>query len=685
MRRAIADGGALNDGAISGYQPLQDVWVADCKSFTAAGAPPNNYKIHDTLSRVLVTPKQTSLDVEAVYLGGSEGVGVYDASTGLYFGQIDFSAAGAGVKSIVTLTGLTAGNPYYLNFGTLNGTVGSEVTAIGATGQSFIIGAVSPPPKRIVTYADSIPRGYNADSAGSRYQGWVGLTKHLIAPRGYGVINYAKFGRSLGDVVETGGGNLAATVAALGARCDGTSSNILLYELGYNDYHSSIESAADYEALLGTFIDAFHAAFPSVSVIFQTMIVSGFTGNNTFGAGNNLENYRQAERNVQSSRSSYISLIEGATDIALLLVGALTDNIHPSTAGHATEADFYEGYFGLTRVKTGAGSMPGMTGAASVTVTNPLQNFKAVAGAKTKVDLQADTGITIDGTPVAAGTAPPAVTWSGALTAAANYVPFLQCDGAGVRAVATFKVSWDGGATFPLTGQAISSGSLALTTPLGNTLTVSFPSASYLTDNTYTAVCSTWVDQSGNGLDFSNSTAGSQPRIIYQALNGHLGIKFDGTDDFLRATTVAVAPGTSPAFLWMLVKQDTWTSGDKICGGSNSGLTIFQSATTPKLRQFTGTNGTQVNLTTATYKRVQASYQNSTSDFIQAGSNTGTGTNTGNVGATNMALGCSAAGAAFSDCTIISFGWGENWVPSAGDLTSLDTVATNIGGASMIT
>lgn len=692
-RRAAVVSGAPSDGAISGFQLLLDEWVADCKSFSSSGLSPNDFKIHDPLSRIRITPKQSSLDLQAVYRGGSEGVGIWNATTGAFVTQVDFSGAGAGVKSTVTASGLVAGTAYDIEFGTLNGTVGSELTGLGSASQSFILGAVSPPANRVVIYGDSIPRGYNADTGATRYQGWVGLIKRILAARGYGFTNYSKFGRSLGDAVETSGANQAATIAALGARLDGTSSNILLYELGYNDYHSSIESAADYQTLLGGFLDAFHVAYPAATVILQTMIVSGFTGNNTFGAGNNLENYRAVERTVQSTRSSYVSLIEGVTDIALLLVGDLTDNIHPNSAGHNKIGNFYQGYFGATRTTSFAGSVAGMTGAMSATVTNPFQNFKAVAGANTKVDLQADTGITIGGTPLAAGTSPPAVTWSGALTAAANYVPFLQCDGAGVRAVATFKVSWDGGSTFALTGQPIASGSLALTTPLGNTLTVSFPSAAYLTDNTYTATCSAWLDQSGNGLDFSNATASSQPTIISGALNGHLGLKFDGTDDFIRATTTAVAPGTKPAFLWMLMKHSTWTSGDKICGGSNNGLVIFQSATTPKLRQFTGTNAGQASLTLGTYKRVQAFYTNSTTDFIQAGANQTAGTGSGNVGATDMALGCSAAGAAFSDCTIVSFGWAENWTPSGssapgaetGDYADLNTVATNIGGASMVT
>jgi hypothetical protein len=51
----------------------------------------------------------------------------------------------------------------------------------------------------------------------------------------------------------------------------------------------------------------------------------------------------------------------------------------------------------------------------------------------------------------------------------------------------------------------------------------------------------TWYDQSGNGRNATQTTAGSQPRIVnsgeLEALNGKPEIRFDGVDDYLAAAS----------------------------------------------------------------------------------------------------------------------------------------------------
>ena len=42
-----------------------------------------------------------------------------------------------------------------------------------------------------------------------------------------------------------------------------------------------------------------------------------------------------------------------------------------------------------------------------------------------------------------------------------------------------------------------------------------------------------WEDQSGNGLHASRPTVSRQPALVSDAINGHPGIRFDGTDDAL--------------------------------------------------------------------------------------------------------------------------------------------------------
>lgn len=689
--------GVVSQPPLSGFNALAENWVNDSNPGVASTAGGINYNAHTPYANIRPTPNGTSLTVELLNVGtGLAWVWAETSATlpHTFVQQLDVSGTTANTKSTVTITGLTVGVRLWIEFG--GGA--AELTGIGGVGETYFLSNAVPPKHRVYVLGDSIPVGDFASTGATLAQGLIGLTRHATAHLGYGFLNDSIFGRALGSAQVAGNPTIqTTTINRIVAAFDGTTDNTLLTGLAGNDWHSSVQAALhtdgtpNLEDNAGSFVDQLHTAAPTAKIIwytgFQTTIDSTL---NTFSE--NYEAYRTAIRNMQATRTSVVTLLEGVTQIGSESTYNPTndsvDGLHPNgSAGHPKLGGWLTGYFGQTVATSIAGTWGRMNAAVVGTVTNPLNNVTNVLGTTNMyTELGADTFITIFGTPLLTGTSP-AVTWSGALTAAANYVPFIKVDTGGTLPSATVKVSWDGGATFAGgTLLAISSGTLALTPPTGGTLTITFPAGTYVLNDTYTATCSEWDDLNGNGIQFINTTAGQQPKIIFQALNGHLGLKFDGVDDFLQSTLSITAPGTTPAFIWLLCRTDTWTSTRRVCGGiTGNSIVIFMSASTPSLRIFAGTQAESSNgAAVGSFKRVQAGFNNSTTyDFITCGSvNSGTGTSAGNTGGGNYALAKTSTlpGAV----TIVAFA-AAKVKPTAGNLTDLDTVATNIGGAAMIT
>lgn len=102
----------------------------------------------------------------------------------------------------------------------------------------------------------------------------------------------------------------------------------------------------------------------------------------------------------------------------------------------------------------------------------------------------------------------------------------------------------------------------------------------------------TWADQSGNGNDVTQGTAGFKPLYKTNIQNGLPIVRFDGTDDVLTAgftitygTIFAVAnfnsAGNFPAYNGLVVTDAGATAGDDYLLGDGSGTTnIYNSGTT---------------------------------------------------------------------------------------------------------
>jgi lysophospholipase L1-like esterase len=98
-----------------------------------------------------------------------------------------------------------------------------------------------------------------------------------------------------------------------------------------NDYglEDGLQSAASYQDNTAALIDELKARLPNLKIYLQTAIVRTLgTGANQFG--NVLSDYRAASSNIASTRTSFITLIDG---LNMLSVSNLSDGLHPSTVG----------------------------------------------------------------------------------------------------------------------------------------------------------------------------------------------------------------------------------------------------------------------------------------------------------------------------------------------------------------
>jgi hypothetical protein len=158
--------------------------------------------------------------------------------------------------------------------------------------------------------------------------GWAALIRKN---RG-GVLIDSYGGRSYKDICVDASAR-TAFVAALGAMLDGTVSNAWWNQLGINDYLSSLWSMATAASNIAALYDAIHAAYPALVIYMVTPIITTqeATAN---GFGDTPPTVRSTLTTIQSTRSGWITLVDGTT---LVTSGGISaDKIHPTTAGHVT-------------------------------------------------------------------------------------------------------------------------------------------------------------------------------------------------------------------------------------------------------------------------------------------------------------------------------------------------------------
>lgn len=145
---------------------------------------------------------------------------------------------------------------------------------------------------------------------------------------------------------------------------------------------------------------------------------------------------------------------------------------------------------------------------------------------------------------------------------------------------------------------------------------------------------SQWDDVSGNGNHLLQGTDTNRP-----SKESDGSILFDGVDNFLKASGFT---WTQPETIYILFKQITWTSGDRIFDGNalNTGV-LFQTGTTPSLSSFAGAVLPEVDLTIDEYGIVTTVF-NATSSIIQLNNDTPITGNGGTADMSGFTLGANA-------------------------------------------
>ena len=191
-----------------------------------------------------------------------------------------------------------------------------------------------------------------------------------------------------------------------------------------------------------------------------------------------------------------------------------------------------------------------------------------------------------------------------------------------------------------------------------------------------------WQDQSSGNHDYVNAVAASGPSLnaTDATLSNLPTLTFNGTTQGCSSNLQIPAPGTTPTFIWMIVRQDAWASNENIISGSG-GPVIRQSNSTPNIRQF------NTNLTTenpgaplAAWRRVACWFSNSTADYLIARSTNRTGVNAGNSADASAArhIGRNAGGTTFTGMTIA-----EIVYCNADHLAGLDAYGTSRYGSTL--
>lgn len=198
-----------------------------------------------------------------------------------------------------------------------------------------------------------------------------------------------------------------------------------------------------------------------------------------------------------------------------------------------------------------------------------------------------------------------------------------------------------------------------------------------------------WPDQSGNGRDLTQGTAANQP--TYNATagpNSTPSITFDGTNDVLASTTIdRNIPSTEITFVWIVFRQKTWTSTDRIFGFGTANNTIcaIQNVATPQIAQADTTivNGNTA-LAVNTYGRGEFYFSGSTNDYIKLIATTVTGASAGVTNpAAGFKLGASGATTLFGNIEVVEAAIFDT-LPTPAQITALNAYVTSRYGAGLV-
>lgn len=195
-----------------------------------------------------------------------------------------------------------------------------------------------------------------------------------------------------------------------------------------------------------------------------------------------------------------------------------------------------------------------------------------------------------------------------------------------------------------------------------------------------------WVGQVA-GTTFAQAVAGSRPtQNATGGPNSTPSMTLDGVDDSMQCALVRAAPGTTPAVIWGIIKQESWTVNEAMFSDAAGTFGVLMRTALPGIAMSAGTLTNLNNaLAVGAWGRVQAYFANTPSvdELLLIATAASTATAAGNTAGTNPRIGLNGAGtlwAHFSLCEVAFF----NAKPSAGQKTSLDAYVTARYGAGLV-
>lgn len=189
-----------------------------------------------------------------------------------------------------------------------------------------------------------------------------------------------------------------------------------------------------------------------------------------------------------------------------------------------------------------------------------------------------------------------------------------------------------------------------------------------------------WIDQGSGGKNYTSATwptAGS-------GLNGFPTLLFNGTSQYLSSALNLAAPGTTPTWIGMVLKQVAWTSGRVILGDTpGAGALIWQTGATPAINQNNGANGNSVSTPSiGTWECLEAAFTFG-ADYLRRGSTTvNTTTSSGNNASTGRFIGAYGTPAGYTNIEVASLIY-LSAVPSGGQIAAWRAAVTAKYGGSV--
>jgi hypothetical protein len=191
------------------------------------------------------------------------------------------------------------------------------------------------------------------------------------------------------------------------------------------------------------------------------------------------------------------------------------------------------------------------------------------------------------------------------------------------------------------------------------------------------------IDQGPGAVALTQATAGFRPTINASGLNSKQTLTYDGADDFIGYTRAISAPGTTPHFIYAIMRQLSWTSGDRLWDINNA--LAFQTGASPSVRSSHGTSAASVSAgPTNTWRRVYQKFSNAATDNIWVGATSGTQAIAGNNVTAAGAIGASSAGTVAANVEIAVLMDISGTLPTNQKIWRFDGISRKVWGAAAV-